>query len=191
VTEDAVRTVLEILGAAALDEHLTSLPGRCTECGSHVETQRHTRDCPSYTVPDVWELHRVSSKAKVSWNAFRLPYDPQAQPYLWLARVFQGKRDKVAWDLQEALGTDICTGCGTHLGEDSLARMCQAMHWEYQDLPCARCHGVIDYVSKDRANTKRLIEARTVKPVRAKAMGWTLAQTNHRSNFRPEHRACG
>jgi hypothetical protein len=189
VSDDAVVTVLDILGSEALNDHLVNLTGRCSECGSHIKTQRHSRDCSRYAVLDVWDLHGLRP-TKASWRTFRLHHDPKAQPAMWLQRVFHGKRDVEGWDLQRALGADVCTGCGDSLGTAALTRMCQAKHWAHQDVPCARCAGVIDYGSKDKSNPKRLIQARIVKPASAKELGWTVREINAVSNFQPQHWTC-
>jgi hypothetical protein len=41
----AIDVVLDTLSPAALDEHLTYLPGRCSFCGFHPSTQGHAAGC--------------------------------------------------------------------------------------------------------------------------------------------------
>jgi hypothetical protein len=185
--DDAVVAVLDILGAEALDDYLSASLERCPDCGSHVETQRHSRHCPRYTVPDVWALYR---EREPSWASYRLPFDPKALPALWMGRVFGGRLELLGWDLTKALGDGLCTGCGDPLGADALTRACLPRHWGYQDRPCAKCLGLIDYSTKAKTEPKRLIVARIVKPAKAKELGWSVQQTNAVSNYQPQHWTC-
>jgi hypothetical protein len=92
-------------------------------------------------------------------------------------------------------GTNICRDCGESYGQDALCTRCLRRHWQWQDRPCGKCAGVIDYRSPRKLddgtiNPKVLTVARIVAPVQAKALGWGLEQTNALSNRQPVHAAC-
>jgi hypothetical protein len=92
-------------------------------------------------------------------------------------------------------GSNICRDCGEPYGQDALSTRCLRRHWQWQDRPCEKCTGVIDYRSPRKlddgtVNPKVLTVARIVAPVQAKALGWGLEQINALSNRQPVHAAC-
>jgi hypothetical protein len=91
--------------------------------------------------------------------------------------------------------SDICRDCGEPYGQDALATRCLPRHWRWQDRPCEKCGGSIDYKSPrklddDTVNPKSLIVARIVPPAEGKRRGWDKELTNALSNKQPVHAAC-
>jgi hypothetical protein len=92
-------------------------------------------------------------------------------------------------------GSSVCRDCGEPYGRDALTTRCLRRHWQWQDRPCGKCAGVIDYRSPRKqddgtVNPKVLTVARIVPPVQAKALGWGIEQINALSNKHPVHAAC-
>lgn len=92
-------------------------------------------------------------------------------------------------------GSDICRDCGEPYGQDAFSTRCLHRHWRWQDRPCGKCAGVIDYKAKRKLddgtiNPKSLKVARIVPAPRAKALGWNTEQVNALSNKQPVHAAC-
>jgi hypothetical protein len=61
-------------------------------------------------------------------------------------------------------------------------------HWHRMQLPCAKCHGVIDYTAKKTAEA--LVIGRIVAPAEGKRRGWTKVEINALDNFEPRHASC-
>jgi hypothetical protein len=68
--------------------------------------------------------------AAITWQAYALPYDPAANPQLWLERVFGGKRTAESFDVARALPPDTCTVCGEPTEGPGMldAKACQLQH---------------------------------------------------------------
>jgi len=155
VTDELTRAdvVLDILSPAALDEHLTYLPGRCSFCGFHSPTQGHAAGC----------LDGPRG-------------DEETYPVLFR-------------------GSDICRDCGEPYGQDALSTRCLRRHWRWQDRPCEKCAGSIDYraprkLDDGTVNPKSLTVASVVSPAQGKKLGWDKELTNALSNKQPVHAAC-
>jgi hypothetical protein len=150
----AIDVVLDILSPAALDEHLTYLPGRCSFCGFHSPTQGHAVGC----------LDGPRG-------------DEETYPALFR-------------------GSDICRDCGEPYGQDALSTRCLRRHWRWQDRPCERCAGSIDYRAErflpgtKTVNPKSLQVGRITSPAQGKKLGWDKELTNALSNKQPMHAAC-
>lgn len=92
-------------------------------------------------------------------------------------------------------GTDICRDCGEPYGQDALTTRCLRRHWRWQDRPCGKCAGAIDYRSPRKlddgtVNPKSLTVARIVPSARAKKLGWGIEMINALSNKQPVHAVC-
>jgi hypothetical protein len=92
-------------------------------------------------------------------------------------------------------GTDICRDCGEPYGQDALTTRCLRRHWRWQDRPCEKCAGSIDYRSPQKlddgtVNPKSLVVGRIVPPAEGRKLGWGLGLINALSNKQPVHAAC-
>jgi hypothetical protein len=92
-------------------------------------------------------------------------------------------------------GTDICADCGEPYGQDGFSTRCLRRHWAWQDRPCEKCAGAIDYRSPRKlddgsVNPKSLTVATIVPPVQGRKLGWDKELINALSNKQPVHVAC-
>jgi hypothetical protein len=92
-------------------------------------------------------------------------------------------------------GTDLCRDCGEPYGQDALTNRCQPRHWRWQDRPCERCAGAIDYRSPRKlddgtTNPKSLVVGRIVSPAEGKKLRWGKELINALSNKQPVHATC-
>jgi hypothetical protein len=92
-------------------------------------------------------------------------------------------------------GSDICRDCGEPYGQDALSTRCLRRHWRWQDRPCEKCAGSIDYraprkLDDGTVNPKSLTVASVVSPAQGKKLGWDKELTNALSNKQPMHAAC-
>jgi hypothetical protein len=92
--------------------------------------------------------------------------------------------------------SDICRDCGEPYGQDALSNRCLRRHWRWQDRPCEKCAGTIDYRTgpflpgTKTINPKSLTVGRITPPAQAKALGWGIEAINALSNKQPVHAAC-
>ena len=92
-------------------------------------------------------------------------------------------------------GSDICRDCGEPYSQDGFSTRCQRRHWVWQDRPCERCAGAIDYTSPRKlddgtVNPKSLTAISIVTPAEGKRRGWGKGLINALSNKQPVHAAC-
>jgi hypothetical protein len=92
-------------------------------------------------------------------------------------------------------GSDICKDCGEPYGQDGFSTRCLRRHWRWQDRPCEKCAGSIDYraprkLDDGTVNPKSLTVASVVSPAQGKKLGWDKELTNALSNKQPVHAAC-
>jgi hypothetical protein len=92
-------------------------------------------------------------------------------------------------------GSDICRDCGEPYGQDGFSTRCLRRHWRWQDRPCERCAGAIDYRSPRKlddgtVNPKSLTVASIVTPAQGKRRGWDKELINALSNKQPVHAVC-
>jgi hypothetical protein len=94
------------------------------------------------------------------------------------------------------VGSDICRDCGEPYGQDALTTRCLRRHWRWQDRPCEKCAGSIDYRSgrflpgTKTVNPKSLEVGRITSPAEGRKLGWGLSLINALSNKQPVHAAC-